>query len=308
MSFDAWATMRGVRDANDLSSLERLVLVMLIMRCDEHGRCYPSLGRIAKDCDLGRASARRVVKKLAARGLVKITGRTDDAGDQASHLYQLGGWGHSDSTPVHTDSTPAQPDPTVESQGSHGRVSLTPPVGSQGSPKIPNGRSPRKRPTEDRDPEADASVVAVFEHWSSVLWSKVHSKGTPKQTAGRLKHIRARLADGYSAEDLCKVVNAVALSEWHLGANDKQRPYVEPETIFRNAEKVDGWLADKRPTNGKGQSRQPDHGRTGWESRADFQLRRQLEHVAELEAQERAESEALAKVYTVGQTARNEGE
>lgn len=100
-------------------------------------------------------------------------------------------------------------------------------------------------------------IDQVFRHWSAIVWPKVHRDGSkPKASEKRLSKIRARLADGYTVDQLKCVIDRVAESPYHLGENDSQRPYIEFETIFRSSEKVDGWLAKACPT-AKSQRQQP---------------------------------------------------
>jgi uncharacterized phage protein (TIGR02220 family) len=94
--------------------------------------------------------------------------------------------------------------------------------------------------------------MEVFDYWADKLWSLVSSRRV-KPTESRKRHIRARLADGYSVSDLQQVIDAVAKSQFHLGANSEGKPYVDFKTIMCSAEKVDGWLAKRDPvlrTNG----------------------------------------------------------
>ena len=63
-------------------------------------------------------------------------------------------------------------------------------------------------------------------------------------SADRLRHIRARLADGYTVAQLRAVVDRVSADPFYLGQNERRTPYIEPKTIMRNASKVDELLAN----------------------------------------------------------------
>lgn len=86
---------------------------------------------------------------------------------------------------------------------------------------------------------------AVFEHWAMKLWPLVHKHGQPRATAQRLARIRGRLKDGFTVDDLKRVVDFVAQSPWHLGENASGKAYIEPETIFQNHGKVETWLTTR---------------------------------------------------------------
>jgi len=92
-------------------------------------------------------------------------------------------------------------------------------------------------------PFKDDREQAVFSHWSGTLWSKVHDAGSARATPKRVSPIRARLREGFTVEQLCRVIDAISQSAFHLGDNDRGKPYIEPGTIFRNREKVEEHLA-----------------------------------------------------------------
>lgn len=92
-------------------------------------------------------------------------------------------------------------------------------------------------------PFKDDREQAVFEHWATALWSKVHDSGLARATPKRVSPIRARLREGFTVEQLCRVIDAISQSAFHLGDNDRGKPYIEPGTIFRNREKVEEHLA-----------------------------------------------------------------
>ena len=119
---------------------------------------------------------------------------------------------------------------------------------SIGSPlPIPKGKGKEKEKEKEKGTEKGnaAAAARVFTHWHSKLWKKI-SEREPKPTEARMKPIRARLADGYTEAELSHVIDVVACSKFHLGANDTGKPHIEPELIFR-ATKIDGWLATKTP-------------------------------------------------------------
>lgn len=140
------------------------------------------------------------------------------------------------------------------------------PVSSGSSGIVPQEeiRSEEIRSEEIREGGA-ASVV--FAHWASHLWIRVHKSGKPKQTAGRMKPIRARLKDGLTVEQLSLAIDAAAATPFYLGENDRGTAYIEPETIFRSVGKVEELLSKRAPAPTvariglvKNGMRQPDSG------------------------------------------------
>jgi len=88
----------------------------------------------------------------------------------------------------------------------------------------------------------------VFEHWVKALGKR---PGTTRLTAPRRKKITARLAEGYSVEEICSAVDNIARSPFHRGDNDDGREYTDLELICRNGGKLEGFRDMQPKANGK---------------------------------------------------------
>lgn len=82
---------------------------------------------------------------------------------------------------------------------------------------------------------ADA-VVSVLEHWQERAHTVVRSD---KVRGDVLKRIEARMRDGFSADDLRRVVDVACADEFYV----QRGYYKQPDVIFRNAERVQSLLA-----------------------------------------------------------------
>ena len=82
---------------------------------------------------------------------------------------------------------------------------------------------------------------AVFSHWQNV-----HGKTKAKLTSQRLQKIKARLKEGYQVDQLCKAIDGVKLSPYHMGKNDTSTVYDDLTTILRDGAQVEKFstLAD----------------------------------------------------------------
>ena len=70
----------------------RAVLLVLAIRANERGECFPSFNRIAKDAGVSRPSAIRAVEKLVKAGTLRIIGKKimhTLGGVQAVNRYRL---------------------------------------------------------------------------------------------------------------------------------------------------------------------------------------------------------------------------
>lgn len=75
-------------EAKTGDALAKLVLIALANRADNKGECYPSLARIAQDCETSESSVKRKIVILEAMGLLKRVNRSVE-GMKTSNLYQL---------------------------------------------------------------------------------------------------------------------------------------------------------------------------------------------------------------------------
>ena len=75
-------------EAKTGDALAKLVLISLANRADNNGECYPSLEKIARDCETTKMSVTRKLIVLEELGLIKRINRSV-AGIKTSNLYQL---------------------------------------------------------------------------------------------------------------------------------------------------------------------------------------------------------------------------
>ena len=86
-------------EAKTGDALAKLVLISLANRADNNGECYPSLARIADDCETTERSVIRKLEVLEAKGFITRVRRSED-GIKTSNLYRL-----PDVTGCHNDVT-----------------------------------------------------------------------------------------------------------------------------------------------------------------------------------------------------------
>jgi hypothetical protein len=212
--------------------------VALVMFAGEDGASHPGAGRIARTLRTSPGAVRRSVASLEQEAgplTLKVErGRQTASGDQDSHRYvlTLKEGNPLSATPDQTGPTPDQGDPTP-------RSSVPNPVGS--AVPHPPIRRTHKEDTEEDPSEGDKEdprVREVFDHWSRVLWSRLHQK-QPKASADRLKPIRARLKT-FDVAQLKLAIDHVAADDWMI-----DNAHIEPITIFRNDAKAAHWVARK---------------------------------------------------------------
>jgi len=90
-------------------------------------------------------------------------------------------------------------------------------------------------PPDDETPATGAqSVAEVLEHWAS----KLYPTRKPKFDRNRKGKVRARLAEGWSVEDLKRAVDGCASSKWHVDGGHK-----DIELICRDTPHVERFIA-----------------------------------------------------------------
>lgn len=75
-------------EAKTGDALAKLVLIALANRADNNGECYPSLARIARDCETSESSVKRKLIVLEKLGLLQRINRSVE-GMKTSNLYRL---------------------------------------------------------------------------------------------------------------------------------------------------------------------------------------------------------------------------
>lgn len=89
-------------------------------------------------------------------------------------------------------------------------------------------------------------IQNVFEHWKKVM----NKRGTVILDSKRKSAIRARLADGYTQDMLCKAVDGCSQSDYHMARDGKNTTrYNDIEFICRNAPNVEKFMGDGGQSN-----------------------------------------------------------
>jgi hypothetical protein len=85
----------------------------------------------------------------------------------------------------------------------------------------------------------DSDVLAVFAHYRTH-----HPRAflTPKKNSKEWKLIRARMAEGYGAEDLKRAIDGNHVSPFHCGENERGAKYNSLELIVRDGGKVQTFI------------------------------------------------------------------
>lgn len=106
------------------------------------------------------------------------------------------------------------------------------------------GKSDRKKPKskgKKSKPEVEVKtddVVTVFDYWK-----KVTNHPKAKLIESRIKRIRKRLGEGFTVQELCQCLDGWKRSQWHQGQNPTQTIYDKVDTIFRDGEQVETFMA-----------------------------------------------------------------
>ncbi|QRS18169.1 replication protein [Klebsiella oxytoca] len=118
----------------------------------------------------------------------------------------------------------------------HKRHSLKTTLKTDLTPIVPTGDGCEKRVVEEviqDEPLADP-VRQVFAHWQTE-----HHHLTAKLDDKRRKRIKARLAEGFTADELCRAISGAKGDPWLMGKNPSKKRYDGVETILRDAAQVE---------------------------------------------------------------------
>lgn len=142
-------------------------------------------------------------------------------------------------SPTHTPS-PDRSLPSVESSGSQKDFSLR-----SKSRRVPSDPTPAPAPAADAREQEQAPSTHKAPPMADVrrvfdAWQRLHSNGRAKLDEKRTARIRARLAQGFTVEDLERALKGATYDDWIMGRDEKStRQYRELESILRDASKVE---------------------------------------------------------------------
>jgi hypothetical protein len=91
-------------------------------------------------------------------------------------------------------------------------------------------------------PVASPEVLAVFDYWRETM-----KHPSAKLDAKRTATVGSALGLGYSVDDLKAAILGCSRSPFHRGENDRKTVYDSLALIFRDADKIDGFIGRKAP-------------------------------------------------------------
>lgn len=113
--------MSWVWDHGPSDGTETLVLLALADFCDDEGRCYPSMRRIAEKARMQERSARRVIRRLEDGGWISVNVGNGRKGCSQYQIMTKKGDHRSqfidEKTRTHSPPDPQSPGPTVQKPG-----------------------------------------------------------------------------------------------------------------------------------------------------------------------------------------------
>lgn len=95
------------------------------------------------------------------------------------------------------------------------------------TPQAPIASPPPEQPVVD-------PVRQVFTHWQTE-----HNHQTAKLDDKRRSRIKARLAQGFTVDELCKAISGAKFDIWLMGKNPSNKRYDGIETLLRDAAQVE---------------------------------------------------------------------
>ncbi|SFX48454.1 Helix-turn-helix domain-containing protein [Paracoccus pantotrophus] len=165
--------MSAVWEIEGIDSSECLVLMALADHADDAGRCYPSVGRLAKRTKLSDRGVQKVISRLIEKGFVRVV---PAAGQGGANVYIV----------------TATPEPRSPLNDVHPRTTGTTPLNDVR--KTPEPRSPKpSRTTIEPSESVVARAPSFDEFWATWPLAK-NAKDTAKRAWSKLSPERRKLA------------------------------------------------------------------------------------------------------------------
>lgn len=172
----------------------------------------------------GRDAVRVILKELEEAGYLKVDIARAEGGAFNGMAYTVSEIPDFQREPAN----PAPVEPETEN-----------PAPAEPAPANPHLTSNEYNQDTETEEKTSLSTLAkeIFDHWRWAMNSP-RSKMDDKRKTVILKALKL-----YSAEDLKRAIDGCALSPFHMGANDRKEKYNGVDLIFRNADKIDGFIA-----------------------------------------------------------------
>ncbi len=194
-------------DREDISAMEKLIYMLLARYADKDGKCFPSQEKLCKVT--GIKDYRTVVKylkQLEEKGLIEIQKTNGKV-----NVYYLKNVG-----------TP--PTKNVGTKNATTNFATEPPTKNVGTPPTKNvGITIHNEKDTKNNTHYIKEIEEVVNHLNQKAGTKY--KSSSKNT---IKHIKARINDGYTLEDFKSVIDKKC-SEW---LNSDMEKYLCPDTLF----------------------------------------------------------------------------
>ncbi len=257
--------LHTLRDLDDerLRAPHRLVLAMMLayregdgsrVTPERRGAAAPSVRSLVRCTRLGESTVHRVLADLRAWGYLAIRRPghhhaapvydlvldSETSPDETSQTETS----HGESQGSRSESEGVSLEESGVSQRDHLRISLADHLADHSADPPPSesaGAFRLESPTAEstKAAKADVSIEAV---WSAYLaaWRRTVGKGAePRLTAKRIATIRSRVREGYSAGRIAKAIESLFASEFHRGANDRGKTFLEIEQVIRAGERIE---------------------------------------------------------------------
>lgn len=192
-----------------LTPAQKLVLILLANHANEDDICWPSIGRLVKKANLGRATVFRALDELERSGFIIRTERHHEKGGRSSSLFTL-----QVEVSAGVSGRPIASDPPSHCE--------TPPVSPRDPPRL------TVRPLESniepiRSNQSPAPSETAFDLWWEAYPRKVAKGSARKAYQTALKKV--------TPDSLLKLTNAFAF--------DKEERFIPHPATWLNAER---WL------------------------------------------------------------------
>lgn len=213
------------------------IILFYLADCSTERGCFPSQKMIADDLEISVRTVIRQLNYLESKGFISREFEYK-TGKQNKTFYTVLG---DNMSPIIGDAMGDNMSPKMDDNMS--------PINEKwvtSTTEMGDIHDTRRNIVFLNDKRTKKEVCFIFDEWKTTL-----NHPAAKLDKKRISRINARLADGFTVEQLKKVPHGVLRSPWHLGQNDTKTRYDGIDTIFRDAEQVEKFI--KLAQNGNGQ-------------------------------------------------------
>jgi len=229
-----------ILDHVELSNDAKILWQHLYKRCFNGGNAsYPGMETLSEEMGKSERTVRKYMNELKDMNMIEVEQR----GVGQTNLYYIycprlddSGW---------KQTSDGEPDRKQASALTGSELPTGPEANGHPQYNKTKGEENEERNNGSADPSFSSNGTTwkeKFDKWWNVYLEEFKDIYEPRKKTQKRKRKFKRRLETYDVDEIIEATRKIAKSDFHCGANDRNKVYAKPEFILRNDEKIEEWL------------------------------------------------------------------